>query len=129
MTAKQLYDYVLRKKDEQVRKLASRIKNAEDPSKEITTCITELVVCAYKQCVAEMEHDKVLEYTINMSVKVVDYSLLRQMAVALAVVKKITKSNRSRCHYGDPYYKVYLVGLSKLTVKVKIKKRFGLFNQ
>ena len=129
MTAKQLYETVMNSKDHQVKKLLYRIKNAENPSEAITRCIEELVRGSYHRCIQEMEHDKVLEYTVFTSIKVVDYSVLRQMGAALAVVKEINRHNRSCCEYGEPYFKMYLVGLSKVTVKVKIKRRFGIFNK
>ena len=127
--AKQLYTTVTNMQNLQLTECACRIKNSTNPSGMITTCIEEAVTNAYHRCVEEMEHDLVLEYTMHVSVKVVNYSLLRQMGAALAVVKTINRINRKSCDYGEPYYKVYLVGLSKITVKVKIKKRFGLFNQ
>lgn len=129
MTAKQLYETVMNSKDHQVKKLQYRIKNAENPSEAITRCIEELVRGSYHRCIQEMEHDKVLEYTVFTSLKVVDYSVLRQMGAALAVVKEINRHNRSCCEYGEPYFKMYLVGLSKVTVRVKIKRRFGIFNK
>lgn len=129
MNAKQLYDLVYQKKEEQVKNMAIRIKNAKNPSVEITHCIDDLVRKAYQRCVEEMEHDKVLEYSINISLKVVDYSLLKQMGVALTVIKNINKVNRNACNYGEPYYKASIVGLSKISVKVTIKKRFGLFTK
>ncbi len=129
MRAKELYDLVKDQQELQVKNLSTRIKNAKDPSAEITKCISFLVNEAYCKCVTEMEHDRVLEYSVDTSLKVVDYSLLRQMGAALAIVKRINKSNRSECNYGEPYYKMYLVGLSKVTVKVKIKRRFGIFNK
>lgn len=129
MNAKQLYDLVYQRQEEQLKNMSIRIKNAKNPSYEITRCIHDLVHDAYRRCVEEMYHDKVLEYSLNVSLRVVDYSLLRQMGAALAIVKRINKSNRSECNYGEPYYKMYLVGLSKVTVKVKIKRRFGIFNK
>ena len=129
MDAKQLYDLVYQRQEEQLKNMSIRIKNAKNPSYEITRCIHDLVHDAYRRCVEEMYHDKVLEYSLNVSLRVVDYSLLRQMGAALAIVKRINKSNRSECNYGEPYYKMYLVGLSKVTVKVKIKRRFGIFNK
>ena len=84
---------------------------------------------AIERCIEEMYHDKVLEYSLNVSLRVVNYSLLKQMGAALGVVEEINKHNRDCCNYGEPYFKMYLVGLSKVTVKVKIKRRFGIFNR
>lgn len=129
MLAKELYDYVYQKQAERLCELDKRIKAAENPSAEITACIKELVQKAYDRCIAEMEEDHVLEYTINGSFKVVDYSILKQMGVALGAVKDITKANRDACNYGEPYYHVHIVGLSKLIVEVKIKKRLGILKK
>lgn len=129
MDAKQLYDLVYQKQEEQLKNMSIRIKNAKNPSDEITRCIHDLVHDAYRRCVEEMYHDKVLEYSLNVSLRVVNYSLLKQMGAALGVVEEINKHNRACCNYGEPYFKMDLVGLSKVTVTVKIKKRFGIFNK
>lgn len=129
MDVKQLYDLVYQKQEEQLKSMSIRIKNAKNPSDEITNCIRDLVHDAYQRCVEEMYHDKVLEYSLNVSLRAVNYSLLKQMGAALAVVKEINEHNRICCNYGEPYFKMYLVGLSKVTVRVKIKKRFGIFNK
>lgn len=129
MQAKELYKVVKDQQESQVKNMAIRIKNSKNPSNEITACIEEVVRDAYNRCVQEMECDKVLEYTIGVSLRVVNYSLLRQMGAVLAVVKEINKKNRSSCQYGDPYYKTYVVGLSKITVKVVIKHKLAIFDR
>ena len=129
MQAKELYKVVKDQQESQVKNMATRIKNSKNPSSEITACIEKVVRDAYNRCIQEMECDKVLEYTIGVSLRVVNYSLLRQMGAVLAVVKKINKGNRSSCQYGDPYYKTYVVGLSKVTVKVVIKHKLAIFDR
>lgn len=129
MQAKELYKVVKDQQESQVKNMATRIKNSKNPSSEITACIEKVVRDAYNRCIQEMECDKVLEYTIGVSLRVVNYSLLRQMGAVLAVVKEINKGNRSSCQYGDPYYKTYVVGLSKVTVKVVIKHKLAIFDR
>lgn len=129
MQAKELYKVVKDQQESQVKNMATRIKNSKNPSSEITACIEKVVRDAYNRCIQEMECDKVLEYTIGVSLRVVNYSLLRQMGAVLAVVKEINKENRSSCQYGDPYYKTYVVGLSKVTVKVVIKHKLAIFDR
>ena len=129
MQAKELYKVVKDQQESQVKNMATRIKNSKNPSSEITACIEKVVRDAYNHCIKEMECDKVLEYTIGVSLRVVNYSLLRQMGAVLAVVKEINKENRSSCQYGDPYYKTYVVGLSKVTVKVVIKHKLAIFDR
>ena len=60
MDAKQLYDLVYQRQEEQLKNMSIRIKNAKNPSDEITCCIRDLVHDAYRRCVEEMYHDKVL---------------------------------------------------------------------
>lgn len=129
MQAKELYTFVKEQQASQVKNMSVRIKNSKNPSEEITACIRDVVTDAYNRCVKEMECDKVLEYTLGVSLRVVDYSLLRQMGAVLAVVKEINKKNRSSCDLGEPYYKLDIVGLSKVTVRVVIKRRLAIFDR
>ena len=129
MQANELYKVLQDQQESQVKNKATRITNSKNPSNEITACIEKVVRDAYNRCIQEMECDKVLEYTIGVSLRVVNYSLLRQMGAVLAVVKEINKGNRSSCQYGDPYYKTYVVGLSKVTVKVVIKHKLAIFHR
>ena len=106
---------------------AKRIAEADNPSEMITTLLTELIKTLRYKCIQEMERDLVLEYTILEDLSIVNYGKLRQMGLALSIVRKINEEARDLVYYGSLYYHTDIVGLHKLTVRVKTKKEWWRF--
>ena len=70
---------------------AQTIKDADNPSEKITELLTQLITDTRARCIKEMEHDCVLTYTVVEDFSIVNYSKLRQMGLALAIVRKLNK--------------------------------------
>ena len=106
---------------------AQTIKDADNPSEKITELLTQLITDTRARCIKEMEHDCVLTYTVVEDFSIVNYSKLRQMGLALAIVRKLNKEAKRFTPVGGVYYHTDVVGLHKITVSVKTKRKWWFF--
>ena len=104
--------------------LSESIANAGNSKDVVYTALYNLLSNARERCIGEMCNDLVTTYTLLEDFSVVDYGKLRQMGMALGIIKEFNKAERAKVQYGEFYFYTYLVGLSKFTVLLKRKKKF-----
>ena len=119
--------------DQQIREIAKKRKaelavsvDLRKDKDAITSALMTVLFNARSKCIKEMCNDLVLSYTITEDFSVVDYGKLRQMGLALGIVKQFNKEERAKVQYGEYYFHTEIIGLSKLTVHI-VRKRKWLF--
>ena len=104
--------------------LAESIANTENGQDVVYTALYNLLSNARNRCISEMCNDLVTTYILIEDFSVVNYGKLRQMGMALGIIKEFNKEERSKVQYGEFYFCTHIVGLSKLCVYLKRKKKF-----